>query len=95
MAGFRGFWRVLSRPNSPKFGPTCAELICSAAGAGAPKRLILREGSRLFVRFSRTYGSDAGQNHVNYSAQITYVMNRCVSVERSREHPANLLSMTI
>ena len=42
------------------------------------------------MHFSRTYGSDAGQNPVTYSTQVTYVMNRCMSVERSREHPANL-----
>ena len=35
VAGFRGFWRVLSRPSAPKFGPTCAELIFSTAGSEA------------------------------------------------------------
>jgi hypothetical protein len=32
IAVYRGFWRVLARPNSPKTGPAHAELIFSAAG---------------------------------------------------------------
>src|ERR1019366_10692983 len=71
--------------------PSCAELLFSAAGADACNLLILRERSRLFVRFSRTHGSDAEQNPVTYSTQITYVMNRCVNLERACEPPTNLL----
>jgi hypothetical protein len=33
------------------------------------------------------------QSPATCSSQITYVMNRCMSVERPREHPTNLLSV--
>ena len=88
-----GFSRFLAAFIASKCGetrPSCAELLFSAAGADACNLLILRELSRLFVHFSRTYGSDAEQNPVTYSIQITYAMNQWMSLQRSCEPPTNL-----
>ena len=43
----RGVWRVLSRPSSPKFGPTCAELIFSIQLSSVHN--LLKNQHRLFV----------------------------------------------
>ena len=96
----RGRWREMEGNGdicwgllSPKLRETRlarAELTFSAAGFALCNRLILRDPSRLFVHFSRTHRSDAGQNPVTYSTQVAYVMNRCLNLERSCEPLTNL-----